>query len=121
MPSGQNFAQTVSLKAGALQYSAFIDPDVYRSVVHKVYVNDLPAPLGTWGFGFFFADGIGQTLFSYDFVRRSVRVGDPADENVLEFLPFRVELAYRDENRYRVSVSTLIRLDSRTFTYGDTP
>lgn len=120
-PSGRNFSQAVHVKAGDLQYSAYFDPDVYRSVVHKAYFEGLPAPMGTWGFGFYFADGIGQSLFGYDFARRRIGVGDPADGNILESSFLHVELAYRDHSRYRLAVSTHIRLDSRTFSYGDSP
>jgi hypothetical protein len=120
-PSGRNLAQAVHVKAGDLQYSAYFDPDVYRSVVHRAYFDGLPAPMGTWGFGFYLTDGIGQSLFAYDFARKRVGVGDPADGNILESSFLHVELAYRDHSRYRLAVSTHIRLDSRTFSYGDTP
>jgi hypothetical protein len=120
-PSGRNFSQALHLKAGDLQYSAYFDPDVYRSVVHRAYFEGLPAPMGTWGFGFYFADGIGQSIFGYDFARKRVGIGDPADGNILESSFLHLELAYRDHSRYRLAVSTHIRLDSRTFSYGDNP
>ncbi len=121
IPSGRNLSHTLHAKAGPLLYSAYIDPDLYRSVVHRVFFGGLPGPRGTWGFGFFLADGIGQSLFRYDLAPGKVRVGDPADGNVLHLSLLRLELAYRDNMRYRVALATGIHLDSRTFTHGSKP
>lgn len=121
LPPRNNLSHTVHVKAGALRYSAHLDPDVYRSVLHKVLVADLPAPGGSWAFGFFLAEDVGAGYLAYDLSPWNVGVGDPGDGNRLGFPLLRMELGFRDTRRFRIGASAGIRIDSRTFTYGDAP
>ncbi|HEX2612151.1 MAG TPA: hypothetical protein VHO02_00970, partial [Fibrobacteria bacterium] len=121
IPSGRNLSHTLQLKAGSLRYSAYIDPDVYRSVVHRAYFGDLQGPLGTWGFGFFLANGIGQTFLNFDVAPWGFRFGEPADGNYFRFSLLHLELAYRDNERFHIGLATRVMLDSRAFSYGDRP
>jgi hypothetical protein len=121
VPSGRNLSNTLHLKAGNLRYSAYIDPDVYRSVIHRAYFGDLQGPMGTWGFGFFLANGVGQPFVNLDFAPWGFSFGEPDEGSYLRFSLLHLEFAYRDNERFHVGIATRILLDSRAFTYGDRP
>lgn len=119
VPDGRNILQALHVKAGNLYYSAYFDSDVYRSVIHRGFFGDLPAPFGAWGFGFIAARGSGHTLLRLDIAPIRLGFAVAGDEAYLRLLPLRVDLAYRDVETFRVALSASALLDSRTFRPGD--
>lgn len=119
VPPRGNLSQAIHLKAGGLSYSAYFDSDVYRSVVQRAFFGDLPAPFGTWGFGFITANGSGHTLMRLDIAPTRIGLGRSEKGNYLRLLFLRVDAAYRDPNTFRIGLSSSVLLDSRTFRPGD--
>jgi hypothetical protein len=119
IPSRGNLAHALHLKAGGFLYSAYYDPEVYRSIIHRAFFGDLPAPFGAWGFGFISANGSGHTLMRLDIAPTRFGLGKSADGNYLRILFLRIDAAYRDPKTFRIGLSTSALLDSRTFRPGD--
>jgi hypothetical protein len=118
-PSGTNLAQALHLKLGNIRYSAYFDSDIYRSVIHRMMFDEMPAPFGQWGFGFVTADGAAHTLLRLDLVPVRVGFGNPATSTGLRLLFLRLDVAYRELQTFHVGISTSLQLDSRAFRPGD--
>jgi hypothetical protein len=119
IPSSGNLSQALHVKAGGFQYSAYFDSDIYRSVIHRAFFGELPAPFGQWGFGFIAASGSGHSLLRLDIAPVRFGLGKSVDNNYLRLLLLRVDAAYRDTKTFRIGLSTSALLDSRTFRPGD--
>jgi hypothetical protein len=119
-PSNGNLAQTLHLKIGNIRYSAHFDDDVYRSVIHRVFFDELAAPFGQWGFGVVKAGGAAHTLLRLDLLPWRVGFGAPVERGYFRVFFLRIDIAYRDLQTFHVGAMTSILLDSPAFRPGDT-
>lgn len=119
-PSNSNFAQALHLKIGNIRYSAYMDPDVYRSTIHRVFFDELSAPFGQWGFGLVTARGSAHTLLRLDLLPWRVGFGAPVERAYFRIFFLRFDIAYRDLQTFHVGVATSVLLDSPAFRPGDT-
>jgi hypothetical protein len=115
----RNLYQAMHAKVGNLRYSAYFDPDVYRSVIQRFLFEDLSAPFGRWGFGVVMADGAASTLYRLELLPVEETFGGTPSDTRLRMYYLRLEIAYRDVQTFHVGVSTTIHLDSRALRPGD--
>jgi hypothetical protein len=120
-PRRGNLSQTLHVKLGNIHYEAHLDPEVYRSIIHRAMYEDMPAPFGDWGFGFITAKGAAHTLVRLDLVPWRMGWGKPASSSYFRLVFLRLDIAYRDIKTFHVGASTSLLLDGRAFRPGDKP
>jgi hypothetical protein len=106
-----NYSQTVRLKIGQVRYSALFDSDVYKSTIHDLLFDELPAPFGQWGVGFVLADGAAHTHVRFDLFPVTLGIPKPRG-STFRFFFLRMDLAIRDVQTFHVGLATAIHLDS---------
>ncbi|HLP41819.1 MAG TPA: hypothetical protein VK465_09960, partial [Fibrobacteria bacterium] len=49
--SPPSLAHSLETRVGAFRYTLTVAPDIYRSAIHYIALDDLPGVFGTWGMG----------------------------------------------------------------------
>ncbi|HLU69439.1 MAG TPA: hypothetical protein VKZ88_01580 [Fibrobacteria bacterium] len=120
-PSGNNLAHSLHLKAGNFRYMAHFDPDVYRSVIQQLMIEDISAPFGQWAFGFITAEGVAHSRLRLDLAPLHGKPGPAALNARARAFLLRLHFDYRDASTYRLGFSTFLHLDTPFLRPGVTP
>lgn len=111
-PDRGNLAQAVHVKAGVIRYSARFDGDVYRSPIHQLLFEELPAPFGQWGFGLAATGGAAHTRLRFDLFPLRTGLGPYFSDASLRIFFLRFDVAYRNPQTFHLGLGARMTIDS---------